>query len=86
MMLGEVELLRARAITAYFAKCAGIDDLVRRRVFTFCRPSLQVAAYLNGNAFALQTDWGSVVTWGHAEWGGDSSGVAAELAGRRRQP
>ena len=26
------------------------------------------------------TDWGSVVTWGHADFGGDSRGVAEQLS------
>ena len=26
------------------------------------------------------TDWGSVVTWGHADRGGDSRGVAEQLS------
>ena len=35
--------------------------------------------YRTKRAFALVTEWGEVVTWGDAEYGGDSSDVAAQL-------
>ena len=34
----------------------------------------------NGNAFAALKADGSVVTWGAAEWGGDSRDVADQLS------
>ena len=75
------ELLRACAITAYFADCPGIDLSVHRLVFAFSNGPPQIAASRHGHAFALRTGWGSVVTWGRAAYGGDSSGVAAQLSG-----
>ena len=75
------ELLRACAITAYFGDCPGIDLSVHRLVFAFSNGLPQIAASRRGQAFALRTGWGSVVTWGDAESGGDSSGVAAQLSG-----
>ena len=43
-----------------------------------CRISLQQIQASCG-AFAAVLDDGSVVTWGHADWGGDSSAVQGEL-------
>ena len=75
--------LRARAITAYFAECDGIDNGIRKIVHAFCNslPVAQVAAHRMGRAFAVLTEWNSVVTWGNKGAGGDSSAVSAELAG-----
>ena len=60
--------LRARAITAYFAECVGIDNGIRKIVHAFCNspPVAQVAAHRMGRAFAVLTEWNSVVTWGFA--------------------
>ena len=82
----ELQLLRASAITSYF-KDHETDNLVKSRrvhklVFTFCKqPTPQIFCLRGGSAFALLTDWGSVVTWGLAAVGGDSSAVAAQLSG-----
>ena len=82
----ELQLLRASAITSYF-KDHETDNLVKSRrvhklVFAFCKqPTPQIFCSRGGSAFALLTDWGSVVTWGLAAVGGDSSAVAAQLSG-----
>merc|ERR1719375_2458787 len=46
----------------------------------FCDCPPQIFSGQDGHAFALLTDWGSVVTWGRANWGGDSRGVAEQLS------
>ena len=75
----ELGWLRARALEKMFGDRPGHD--VRRLVWTFLGSTPQVYAHERGEAFALRTDWGSVVTWGRADSGGDSSRVAAELSG-----
>ena len=78
----QIQWLRARAIHAYFKKTEGFPDSdIHRLVFTFCDCPPQIFCNNAGTAFALLTDWGSVVTWGSAVDGGDSSGVAAQLSG-----
>ena len=49
-------------------------------VFKYCDCPPQIFYSKNGSAFSLLTDWGSVVTWGVAEYGGDSRGVAEQLS------
>ena len=56
--------LRARAIHAYFKGREGVDGHIYRAVFTFCDRLPQVVCHRKGKAFALLTDWGSVLTWG----------------------
>ena len=73
--------LQARAVTAYLRSCDNLDDSIRRRVHQLCRGTPQISAPRYGRSFAFVTEWGSVVTWGHATFGGDSSGVAAQLTG-----
>ena len=46
----------------------------------FCDCPPQIFSGKDGHAFALLTDWGSVVTWGRANSGGDSRGVAEQLS------
>ena len=77
----QLQWLRARAIHAYFKDREGVDCPIHRLVFTFCDCPPQIFSYRSGRAFAVLTDWGSVVTWGDARCGGDSSDVAAELTG-----
>ena len=49
-------------------------------VFKYCDCPSQIVSSKNGSAFSLLTDWGSVVTWGQADRGGDSRGVAEQLS------
>ena len=44
------------------------------------RSTPEITAYRDGGAFALRTDWGSVITWGGADHGGNSSTVRAFLS------
>ena len=76
----QLQWLRARAIHACFKGCAGIDSHIHQRVFAFCDCPPTIFAHDSGYAFALLTDWNSVVTWGHEEYGGDSRDVAAQLS------
>ena len=82
----ELQLLRATAITAYF-KDSGreTDNFVKSKrphklVFAFCKSSNRIFCSIRGSAFALLTDWGSVVTWGDPKKGGDSAGAAEQLS------
>ena len=77
----QLQWLRARAIHAYFKDREGVDCHIHRLVFTFCDCPPQIFSYRSGRAFAVLTDWGSVVTWGDADCGGDSNRVAAQLSG-----
>ena len=73
---------RARAIHSLFKDLENADSSVHQLVFAFCDCPPQVLPRINyGRAFALLTDWGAVVTWGNADVGGDSRGVAAQLSG-----
>ena len=72
----QIQWLRARAIHAYFKGREGVHSHIYRAVFAFCDCPPQIFCDVKGCAFALLTDWGAVVTWGHASDGGDSSGVA----------
>ena len=76
-----LQWLRARAIHADFKGREGVDSHIHQLVFAFCDCPPQIFSHHRGRSFALLTDWGSVVTWGVAEYGGDSSGVAAQLSG-----
>ena len=70
---------RARAIHSLFKDIENVDSSVHQLVFAFCDCPPQV--FSTDRAFALLTDWGAVVTWGDADFGGDSRGVAAQLSG-----
>ena len=59
-----------------------VDCSIHQLVFKFCDCPPQIFSGKNGAAFCLLTDWGSVVTWGRAEHGGDSRGVAEQLSSR----
>ena len=73
---------RARAIHSLFKDLENADSSLHRLVFAFCDCPPQVLPRISkGSAFALLADWGAVVTWGHADEGGDSSLVAAQLSG-----
>ena len=72
---------RARAIHSLFKDLENVDSSVHQLVFAFCDCPPQVFSNLYCSAFALLTDWGAVVTWGDADGGGDSRGVAAQLSG-----
>ena len=72
---------RARAIHSLFKDLENVDSSVHQLVFAFCDCPPQVFSAFYGSAFALLTDWGAVVTWGRADYGGDSSDVAAQLSG-----
>ena len=72
---------RARAIHSLFRDIENVDSSVHQLVFAFCDCPPQVFSAFSGSAFALLTDWGAVVTWGDADGGGDSRGVAAQLSG-----
>ena len=76
----QIQWLRARAIHAYFNGWRGVDSHIYQTVFAFCDCPPQIFCCSEGQAFALLTDWGSVVTWGLGAVGGDSSGVAAQLS------
>ena len=76
-----LQWLRARAIHVYFTGSEGVDSHIHQLVFAFCDRLPQIFCHRAGKAFALLTDWGSVVTWGEADDGGDSSRVAAQLSG-----
>ena len=74
---------------------ARAHDHKKRQAFVYealCEPLIPVLAkvaseyddyedtiYSTGGAFAAKLTNGHVVTWGDAEWGGDSSSVQAEL-------
>ena len=78
----QLQWLRARAIHSLFKDLENVDSSVHQLVFAFCDCPPQVLSKIRkGRAFALLTDWGAVVTWGHANSGGDSRGVAAQLSG-----
>ena len=80
-MPSQIQWLRARAIHANFKGKEGVDGQIYQRVFAFCGgPPRVFCAHCEGYAFALLTDWGSVLTWGKAEYGGDSRGVAEQLS------
>ena len=79
-MPSQLQWLRARAIHNYFKDCDGLDCSVHQLVFAFCDCPPQIFSHDAGSVFALLTDWGAVVTWGRADWGGDSRGVAAQLS------
>ena len=57
-----------------------VDCSMHQLVFKFCNCPPQIFSCKEGRAFALVTDWGSVVTWGLSGSGGDSHGVADQLA------
>ena len=77
----QLQWLRARAIHAYFIGCEGVDSHIHQLVFAFCDSPPRIFCWSAGAAFALLTDWGSVVTWGLPDFGGDSSYVAERLSG-----
>ena len=79
-MPSQSQWLRARAIHRFFESSDKVDCSIHQLVFKFCDCPLQIFSGKNGAAFSLLTDWGSVVTWGHAGWGGDSRGVAEQLS------
>ena len=60
----ELQWLRARAIHAYFKDCDRVDSNIRRSVFAFCDCPPRIFSCVSSGAFALLTDWGSLVTWG----------------------
>ena len=76
----QLQWLRARAIHAYFIGFEGVDSHIHQLVFAFCDSPPRIFCWSAGAAFALLTDWGSVVTWGFAGSGGDSHGVAEQLS------
>ena len=76
-----LQWLRARAIHSHFQGREGVDSNVFHLVFAFCDCPPQIFCHDSGSAFALLTDWGSVVTWGDPKCGGDSSAMAARLSG-----
>ena len=71
----ELAWLRALALDRLCGRA-----VIRRLVWEYLRSTPRVYASIRGNAFALLTDWGRVVTWG-APARGDSSRVAAQLSG-----
>ena len=79
LMPSQLQWLRARAIHRFFESSDNVDCSIHQLVFKFCDCPPQIFSGKDGHAFALLTDWGSVATWGCAESGGDSSGVAAQL-------
>ena len=79
-MPSQSQWLRARAIHSFFKSSDNVDCSIHQLVFKFCDCPPQIFSGKNGSAFCLLTDWGSVVTWGHAEYGGDSRGVAEQLS------
>ena len=80
VMPSQLQWLRARAIHSFFESCDNVDCSIHQLVFKFCDCPPQIFSGKNGRAFSLLTDWGSVVTWGHALSGGDSRGVAEQLS------
>ena len=79
-MPSQVQWLRARAIHSFFKSSDNVDCSIHQLVFKFCDCPPQIFSSKEGRAFALVTDWGSVVTWGVAGLGGDSRGVAEQLS------
>ena len=75
----QLQLLRARAIHAYFRSREGVDSHIYQLIFAFCDCPPTVFSHRRCPAFVLLTDWGSVVTWGKV--GSYSTGVAAKLSG-----
>ena len=61
----ELQWLRARAIHAFFEGREGVGDNIYQFVFALCDCPPRI--FSTDRAFALLTDWGSVVTWGAAK-------------------
>ena len=81
-MPSQSQWLRARAIHSFLKSSDNVDCSIHQLVFKFCDCPPQIFSGKYSRAFSLLTDWGSVVTWGHAEYGGDSRGVAEQLSSR----
>ena len=79
-MPSQSQWLRARAIHSLFKSSDNVDCSINQLVFKFCDCPPQIFSGKYSRAFSLLTDWGSVVTWGDAKWGGDSRGVAEQLS------
>ena len=79
-MPSQSQWLRARAIHSLFESSENVDCSMHQLVFKFCDCPPQIFSGKNSRAFSLLTDWGSVVTWGRAEYGGDPRGVAEQLS------
>ena len=80
VMPSQSQWLRARAIHSFFKSSDNVDCSIHQLVFKFCDCPPQIFAGKYSRAFSLLTDWGSVVTWGDADRGGDSRGVAEQLS------
>ena len=79
-MPSQLQWLRARATHSVFKSSDNVDCSIHQLVFKFCDCPPQIFSGKYSRAFSLLTDWGSVVTWGFAEDGGDSRGVAEQLS------
>ena len=80
LMPSQSQWLRARAIHSFFKSSDNVDCSIHQLVFKFCDCPPQIFSGKYSRAFSLLTDWGSVVTWGRADSGGDSRGVAEQLS------
>ena len=84
--LNDYVLKRMRAFVGLRSRIleqmVGIEDhrAIRELICAFIGGQ---CVYRTKRAFALVTEWGEVVTWGDAEYGGDSSDVAAQLGSGR---
>ena len=79
-MPSQSQWLRARAIHSFFKSSENVDCVIHQLVFKFCDCLPQIFSGKYSRAFSLLTDFGSVVTWGDAAYGGDSRGVAEQLS------
>ena len=80
VMPSQSQWLRARAIHSFFKSSDNVDCSIHQLVFKFCDCPPQIFSGKNSRAFSLLTDWGSVVTWGDADSGGDSLDVAEQVS------